>query len=328
MSRVRLLLRRSTSLRYASIALVAFLALLVVSIVFEPQMLQGYELAGLLAAATPLIIVAIAETPIIIVGNGGIDLSVGPMMSVVNVCIILIDVHRGLSSPFVLVPVAIGIGALAGMFNGFLVAVVRIQPIVVTFGTYVIAGGLATHLLPSPGGSVPNWLSVFAQQIGPVPGALFFLAVAFVAWYLLTRTRLWGQIYAVGGDERAAFVAGVPIARVKFLAYLIGGAFTGLAGLALTAEIASGDPNIGGPFTLLGIAAVALGGTSLLGGAGGVIGTLFGALTIFLIDNVITVTHVSVFYTDLAYGALLVLAVVVNALFVQRLSTVASREAA
>lgn len=328
MSGAARLMERLAPHRYARIAVAAFVVLMIVSVVFEPQMLQGYALAGLIAAAAPLIIVAMAETPIIIVGNGGIDLSIGPMMSVINVCLILIDAHRGFTSPFVLVPAAIGIGALAGLFNGVLVSVLRIQPIVATFGTYVIAGGLADHLMPSPGGTIPSWLASFSQQIGPVPGALVPLAVAFLGWYALMRSRLWGQIYAVGGDERAAYVAGVAVDRVKFLTYLIGGAFTGLAALALTAEIASADPNIGAPFTLMGIASVALGGTSLVGGAGGVIGTLFGALTIFLINNVITVTHVSVFYTDLAYGAMLVLAVVVNALFSQRRHGVASREVA
>lgn len=328
MKTVDTLLGRLGPLRYAGIAMGSFVFLFIVSIVFEPQMLEGYAIAGLLATAAPLIILAIAETPVILIGNGGIDLSVGPMMSVINVCLVLIDVRAPFASPFVLIPVAIGIGALAGAFNGFLVSVIRIQPIVATFGTYVIAGGLADHLLPSPGGTIPNWLAALAGQFGPVPGALVLLAVAFAAWYLLSRSRLWNHLYAIGGDERAAYVAGVPVTRVKFLIYVLTGAMTGLAALALTAEIASGDPNIGTSFTLIAIASVALGGTSLIGGSGGAVGTVFGALTIMLINNVITVTHVSVFYTNLAYGVLLVLAVIVNAIFAQRRRAGLSREVA
>lgn len=300
-------------LPYMAVALVILIILLVINTVLEPNLWSLAVLTGTLAAAAPLAIVAMGETSTIILGNGALDLSVGPLMSVLNVVIILL-VGRGITSPFMIIGIVVLLGVLSGVFNGFFVSILRAQPIVVTFATYTIYSGLATHLLPQPGGTIPPWLASWTSSIGPIPTSAIFIAIGLLLWFALSRTRFMRNIYAVGGDERASYVSGVPITAVRFGAFILTGVFTALAALVLTAEIASGDGTIGTSFTLLAIASVALGGTSLLGGRGGVVGSLVGALDIFLIDNVITVSHIAVFWQDIAYGVILVAAVVINAM--------------
>ncbi|MHB1628925.1 MAG: ABC transporter permease [Bacilli bacterium] len=308
---------RSVRIPYMTVSLAILLLLLVINTVLEPNLWSAAILAATLASAAPLLVAAVAETPVIILGNGSLDISVGPLMSVINVSVILL-VEKGYSSPVDVIGLALLVGLASGLLNGLFVSILRLQPIVVTFATYTIYSGLATHLLSQPGGSVPQWLANWTGSLGPVPNSLFLVLTAVAVWYLLSRTRFIRNIYAIGGDERASYVSGVPIALVRLSAFALTGLFVALASLLLTAEIASGDGNIGTPFTLLAIASVALGGTSLLGGRGGIIGSLVGALDIILIDNVITVAHIPVFWQDVVYGLVLVVAIVINSLIVHR----------
>lgn len=308
--------RRWTLMRklpYMWVAIALFVILAVINTIAEPNLWSAAVLGGTVASAAPLVLVAIAETPAILLGNGSLDISVGPLMSVINVAIILM-VGRNLSSPFDLIGMALGIGLASGFVNGFFAGGLRVQPIVVTFATYTIYSGLATHLLPQPGGSIPNWLSSWTGSVGPIPSSLLVILAVAALWILLSRTRFIRSIFAIGGDERASYVSGVPLVTVRILAFMLTGLMTAVAALMLTAEIASGDGNIGTSFTLTAITAVALGGTSLLGGRGGIWGSIIGAFDVFLINNVITVSHLSVYWQDVAYGTILMAAVIINAL--------------
>jgi ribose transport system permease protein len=295
------------------VAVVLFVILVTLNTIAEPNLWTTAVLGGTVASAAPLVLVAVAETPAILLGNGSLDISVGPLMSVVNVTLILV-VARHFSSPVDVIGLALLIGLLSGAFNGVFVGWLRIQPIVVTFATYTIYSGLATHLLPQPGGSIPAWLSGWTGSVGPIPASLIVILVVAAIWVALSRTRFMRNVYAIGGDERAAYWSGVPLVVVRLLAFMLTGLLTAVAALMLTAEIASGDGNIGTPFTLMAITAVALGGTSLLGGRGGILGSVIGAFDVFFINNVITVTHLSVYWEDVAYGAILVIALIVNAI--------------
>ncbi|MCY0899362.1 MAG: ABC transporter permease [Firmicutes bacterium] len=304
-------------LPYFWVALTVFVILAIANTVLEPNLWTATVLSGTVASAAPLVLVALAETPVIVLGNGALDISVGPFMSVVNVVLVLL-VGDHVTSPWALIGLALAMGLMSGVVNGFFSGVLRVPAIVVTFATYTMYSGLATHLLPQPGGTIPGWLSSWTGSVGPVPTSLVIIVLALLIWVGLSRTRFVRYIYAIGGDERASYVSGVPLALVRLLTFMVTGIFTALAALMLTAEIASGDGNIGTPFTLMAITAVALGGTSLLGGRGGIIGSVIGAFDIFLINNVITVSHLAVFWQDVAYGTILVAAVVVNALTTQR----------
>jgi ribose transport system permease protein len=287
MSSVTRLLSLGRSVGFAVVLLVILLA---VNLILSPARFQPGSWGALLGLAAPLIGAAIASTPVILAGRGGIDISVGPLMGFVNAFAIqVLFLGAGISSPLVLVPAALLVGALVGAANGFLATVVRIQPIVATLGTYLILTGVTLTIQPAP--------------IGPAP-----------AWWLVRRTPYYDQLMAVGSDDRAAYTAGVDVTRVRFIAYVMTGLLGGCAGLMLTALIGSADPNIGPTYTLIAIAAVALGGVSLAGGRGGVAGAAIGAIDIFLLQSVLTTFNVSTFVLQIAYGAILVLAVMLTAL--------------
>ncbi|TPN50688.1 ABC transporter permease [Mesorhizobium sp. B1-1-7] len=296
--------------RNVGFAVVLLVVLLAVNLILSPGRFQPGSWGALVGLAAPLIGAAIASTPVILAGRGGIDISVGPLMGFVNAMVIqVLFLKAGISSPLMLVPAALLIGALIGAANGFLATIVRIQPIVATLGTYLILTGITLTILPAPIGPAPAWLKALSGPLSMLP-----LAAMFIAWWLVRRTPYYDQLMAVGSDDRAAYTAGVDVTRVRFIAYVMTGIFGGCAGLMLTALIGSADPNIGPTYTLIAIAAVALGGVSLAGGRGGVAGAAIGAIDIFLLQSVLTTFNVSTFVLQIAYGAILVLAVMLTAL--------------
>ncbi|UCI32333.1 ABC transporter permease [Mesorhizobium sp. B4-1-4] len=308
--------RLSSLSRSVGFAVVLLAILLAVNLILSPARFQPGSWGALVGLAAPLIGAAIASTPVILAGRGGIDISVGPLMGFVNAVVIqVLFLKAGISSPLLLVPAALLIGALVGAANGFLATVVRIQPIVATLGTYLILTGITLTILPAPIGPAPAWLKALAGPLSLLP-----LLLMFIAWWLVRRTPYYDQLMAVGSDDRAAYTAGVDVTRVRFIAYVMAGILAGCAGLMLTALIGSADPNIGPTYTLIAIAAVALGGVSLAGGRGGVAGAAVGAVDIFLLQSVLTTFNVSTFVLQIAYGAILVLAVMLTALQ-ERLAT-------
>lgn len=298
-------LRRSAG--FASILLVILLA---INIVLNPARFHPAAWGTLIGLAAPLIGAAIASAPVILAGRGGLDISVGPLMGFVNAVVIsVLFLKLGVSSPFVIIPAALLMGAAVGAVNGFLATIVRIQPIVATLGTYLVLAGITLTILPAPIGPAPQWLKAMSGSMSILP-----LAAIFLFWWLVRQTPFYDQLMAVGSDDRAAYTAGVPVTAVRFLAYVIGGMLAAVAGLMLTALIGSADPNIGPTYTLIAIAAVALGGVSLAGGRGGLIGAAIGAVDIFLLQSVLTSFNVSTYVLQIAYGAILVSAVVLTAL--------------
>ncbi|MBZ9869489.1 ABC transporter permease [Mesorhizobium sp. BR1-1-9] len=296
--------------RSVGFAVVLLIVLLAVNLMLSPARFQPDSWGALVGLAAPLIGAAIASTPVILAGRGGIDISVGPLMGFVNAIVIqVLFLRAGISSPLALVPAALLIGALVGAANGFLATIVRIQPIVATLGTYLILTGVTLTILPAPIGPAPAWLKALAGPLSLLPLALMFLF-----WWLVRRSPYYDQLMAVGSDDRAAYTAGVDVTLVRFIAYVMTGILGGCAGLMLTALIGSADPNIGPTYTLIAIAAVALGGVSLAGGRGGVAGAAIGAIDIFLLQSVLTTFNVSTFVLQIAYGAILVLAVMLTAL--------------
>jgi ribose transport system permease protein len=314
---MRILLRSLTGiLSSAGFALVLLVVLLAINLMLNPVRFQPSSWGILIGLAAPLIGAAAASTPVILAGRGGIDISVGPLMGFVNTIVIQsLFLKAGIASLFVIVPAALAVGAAVGAANGFMATVLRIQPIVATLGTYLTLAGVTLTILPAPVGPAPAWLKAMAGPISVAP-----LAAIFLFWWLVRRTPYYDQLMAVGSDDRAAYTAGVPVTQVRFFAYVITGLLSGMAGLMLTALIGSADPNIGPTYTLIAIAAVALGGVSLAGGKGGLAGAVIGAIDIFLLQSLLTAFNVSTYVLQVAYGAILVAAVILTALQ-DRLST-------
>lgn len=296
-------------LRKNALSFGLLIVLLAANMVMNPARFHPAGWGILLGLAAPLIGAALASAPVILAGRGGIDISVGPVMGLVNACIVLLFLNHGVESPWLLWPAALLIGGAIGAFNGFLATIVRIQPIVATLGTYLILLGLTLTILPAPIGPAPVWLKSMAGIWSFVP-----LAVIALLWLALCRGPFHGQLMAVGSDDRAAYTAGVNVTTVRFIAYVMTGVLGGAAGMMLTALIGSADPNVGANYTLIAIAAVALGGVSLAGGRGGLLGAAIGAIDIFLLQSLLTTFNVSTYVLQVAYGTILVGAVVLMAL--------------
>jgi ribose transport system permease protein len=189
---------------------------------------------------------------------------------------------------------------------------VRLQPIVVTLGTYITYSGLTLWVLPQPTGTAPGWLTAMANGWNWVPVPVIVIALVLLCWWGITRLPFYGQLMAVGNNDRSAYTAGVNVVVVRTLAYVVGGMIGAVAGLALTGLLASGNPTVGPTYTLEAIAAVAVGGISLAGGRGGMFGAVVGALDLFLIENILTVFNVSTYALEMVYGLILVIAIVLN----------------
>lgn len=290
------------------------LMLLLLNMWLNPARFALANLGATLGLAAPMILAACASLPPILSGRGGIDLSVGPLMGLVNVIVVRWLVEGlGWTSPLAIIPAVLLIGLASGAINGFTAAYVRIQPIVATLGTSLLYAGLALTISPSPAGTAPAWIKALAGGWSWLP-----VLTVVVAWLLLKRLPYYEHLMAVGSDDRAAFTAGVPVARVRFLAYIVAGLFAAVGGLSLTGLIGSADPNVAANLTLLAISAVALGGVSLAGGSGGLAAAMLGAVAIFLLQAALTFFNVSTFLLQIAYGLVLTLAVVLNSTRLRR----------
>lgn len=257
-------------------------------------------------------IVAAGMTIVII--TGGIDLSVGSTIALAG-CAALI-VARLLGD---VAGMTVGILAAAGvgLLNGALVAWGRVPPFITTLATMTVVRGVA--LVLTNGEPIVKtdgpYLWLGQASVGPIPVPILLMVVTLVgAHWFLSRTRWGTYVYAVGGNAEAARLSGISLAGIQILVYVLGGALAGLAGLVLAARLSSAQPNTGVGFELDAIAAVVLGGTSLMGGEGTIWGTTVGAFIIGVLNNGFNLMNVSPFYQLIAKGAVIVLAVLVDQL--------------
>lgn len=257
--------------------------------------------------------VAIGMTMVII--SGGIDLSVGPVAAFAAVLSATLLTH---GYPVALaIGAGLGIGAVCGAANGALIAYGGLQPFIVTLGTLSVFRALALiYTGGNPILGVPDaFRHLFASEIGifPVP-VVIVAALGVVASVLLARTPLGEYIFAVGGNEEAARISGVPIARTKIAAYAMSGFLAALAAVILVARLGAAEPILGNLWELEAIAASAIGGASLMGGKGSIIGTILGAIVLGAMRNGLTLMNVQAFYQLLATGIIIILAMLVDRL--------------
>lgn len=242
-----------------------------------------FNINSVLTFNTPLIIAAIAQTVVVLAG--GIDLSVGSNMTLVNtVAIALANQYDWpVAASWI---AALAAGTLIGVLNGFVVGYLRVPPLLATFASMSIVGGLALWVLPSPGGTIPTVVfSVYYGDILAIPSTIWIVGLLVLFWRLLARYPLVKYFRAVGSNERSAYINGINVSLLKLTAFTLCGFLTAVAGLCLTALTASGDPKIGMIYGLNSIAAVILGGASLSGGWGRIGGSISGALFLGLISN-------------------------------------------
>ncbi len=298
---------------YAVPVLATALLTIVLNIVLNPSFADPSNWAQVLAAATPFMVTAMAQAVPILSGDGGIDLSVGPLAGLVNAVLVAVLVPAGLDGPLPMLGATLAMGVTAGLLNGLLVCWLRVQPIIATLGTFLAFQGLTLEILPTAGGTAPAWLRAWSADVGGVPGPLLLMLLIALAWIALSVLAYRRNLLAVGGDDRAAYTAGVPVIRVRMIAYVISGVLAALAGLAFTSVLGSADPSVGVPYTLTSIAGAALGGVSLAGGRGGLLGAACGGALLFLVQNLLTLAQVSIFWLQVVYGVILLAALAVNA---------------
>ncbi|OJX67043.1 MAG: hypothetical protein BGO95_09925 [Micrococcales bacterium 73-13] len=304
--RLRRLLRRHGYL----LALGLTIVLLAVNLVLQPN----FGWIAQLASFAPLAVAAAASMPSIVSGRGGIDMSIGPVMTLSGIVFAGYLAPNGLGGLEAL-PILMLLGGAIGAVNGLIVIWLRLSPIVVTLAMYFIVIGINLKLAPTPMRLADdNWATSLAGSIGGFPGPLISLAIPVALWALLGLTAFRRNLYAVGGNDATAFTAGIAVSAVRVVAFALGGAFAGIAGLVLVALVRTADSSTSSAYTLIAIAAVALGGTSLAGGAGGMTGALLGAASIFLVQSVLADAQVPQTWLPAIYGAMLIVAVVVGAL--------------
>lgn len=262
-----------------------------------------------------LALVAMAQTlPVL---TAGLDLSVGMVFVLSNCLASALVVGSPLETAAGLVAVLFA-GIFCGLLNGIIIVYGRLQPIITTLATGAIYYGLALSLRPVPGGDVnPAVADALTGQLPfGIPASLaVIIAVVVLIWLPYRRSVLGRAAYAVGSSETAAFMSGVPINRAKLLAYALSGLLAAIAGLMLTFITYSGEASaaIGGTYTLNSIAAVVIGGTSLFGGSGSAIGSIFGAFVLRTIGDLLFVFDLEPFWQPLVQGVILLAAVSLGA---------------
>lgn len=293
--------------------LVPYLALIALLAFFttrSPNFLTVSNILVMAQSASILMVIALGATLVVVAGS--VDLSVGAVATIVGVLAAHLSQQGHTSSIWLLVLV----GAVCGLVNGILVAYVRLPSFLVTLGTMFIFGGIAAKITggyfvslayPSLGEAVNG------KAIGQIPAGLLWMIVAItITAFLAYKTVFGRRVYAIGGNEKVAKLAGQPVERTKVWMFVYSGLLAGFGGLMLVARAGGSSPDMGEPFLLTGIAAIVMGGTSLAGGVGGPARTIVGVVIIEVLTNGLIIIGADPYYQNIALGSVIIGAVIVT----------------
>lgn len=294
-------------------AIVILLAMSVSYFVIDPSALGDYTFTSILNSASPLMLAAAAETIVLI--GGGIDLSVGAVMSLVSV-IAATEMGNGAGSMLLWSVLVVLLGCAIGFVNGVLIEYIHIPAFIATLATQEVIQGLALGVLGSPGGSMPaSYVSVMqGTSFGYVPNSGIITLFLLAAYYLFLRVRSFRWLYAIGSDREVARLNGVKTRRVVIGSYMACAGMAAVAGLAFASLLSSGDPIQGLNYLLPCIAAAVIGGTSVFGGKGGISGGIVGALILTILASLLFAMNVTPFYVAFFTGLVTVLIVGIGVL--------------
>jgi len=291
--------------------LVGLLVIVVVFSALSPNFLTQPNILNILQQSSINACVALGMTLVIIAG--GIDLSVGPTAAIAAV---VVAVLMAAGVPIVAaIPLALAAGMAAGALNGILVAYGGLQPFIVTLGTLSLYRAIA--LIYTGGNPIfgipPAFRVLTNSSILGIPSPVVIVAVlATTVWVVLNKTPLGEYFLAVGGNQEASRIAGVPVAMTKIASYVISAGLASVAGLILVGRLGAADPTLGNLWELDAIAAAAIGGASLMGGKGSIVGTLLGAIILGSLRNGLTLMNVQAFYQLLATGLIILAAMLID----------------
>ncbi|NQX13832.1 hypothetical protein HQQ80_19570 [Microbacteriaceae bacterium VKM Ac-2855] len=247
----------------------------------------------------------------VVVLIGGLDMSSAGVIAITN-ALVTVNYGGALGTQFLWIVIAVLVGVLSGVVNGLIVHRFDLEPVVVTLATGFVLTGLALLLLPQPAGIDPvegfSPLAFITSDVVGIPVGLLVLLLVIVGWIALRRSRFGSEMLAVGSDREAAANSGVKVGFVKVATFGIAGGLYGLAGVAVTSQTSGGDTQLGAGYLLAAFAAVVVGGLRLGGGQGSVIGAVLGAVAVTIVINVLFVLGFASFWSTIARGLLLLVA--------------------
>jgi ribose/xylose/arabinose/galactoside ABC-type transport system permease subunit len=291
-----------------------FILVVLMGLIASPDFLSPFNIDSLLRQAAIVGILAIGQYLVIV--SGGFDLSVGSVVALTSISLAAMVSEMGEMA----IPVAVLIGASMGLLSGLAVTVGHIPPFVATLGVLGIARGLA-FTVSTQGIVVTNqFLAELSKAsiLGIPLVAIIWLIVIAVVYALLHTTRVGTYIFAIGGNVDSARLAGVPVARVQLMTYILSGSLAGLAGVLFVARSSSGSPGVAGGWELDTIAAVVIGGVSLFGGSGNLLRAMLGVLIYLMLTNIMNLLNVDAYLQNVLKGALIFMAVAAFAIAQRR----------
>ncbi len=293
----------------ALFSIILIVVALLINLSLQPNLFSRDTLNSNLRVFLPSVLLAVGQAFVIL--GGGIDISVGGIVSIVNtVLAVQVGLNGSVEKMWLYVGISLLIGIICGALNGFFIAVLRLQPIITTYATSFLFGGLALFVLPNPGGGIPQSIANIYRSTTPlgIPLGFYIIAILILLWQYLRSTRYGSYLYSVGGKADAAYETGVPVTWINFSTYVISGLMAALSGIAITMLSGSGNAEIGSPMTLTAITAVVIGGTPLSGGIGGITGPIMGALTLGIIQNIVSFAHVNTWWETFVKATIIVVA--------------------
>jgi len=296
--------------RYPALfALILLVLAIIINLILQPSMFKGDTLNSNMRVWLPIILLAAGQAVVIL--GGGIDISVGGIVSIINTILATrVGLQGSPEAMWQYVGLSLLVGALAGAINGFFVAYLRLQPIITTYATSFLYAGFALFVLPNPGGGIPAKIAQLYRNTSPLglPLAFYVIAIVLGLWAYIRATRYGNYLFAVGGKPQAAYETAVPVTSIQFSTYVISGLMAAFAGIAITMLSGSGNADIGSSMTLNSITAVVIGGTAMSGGIGGVAGPVMGAITLGLIQNIVSFAHINTWWETLVKALIIVVA--------------------
>lgn len=298
--------------KYDNLFIVYAILLVVVAAgaVSSPRFLTGINLGNIMEQAVGLGIVALGQVLAILLA--GIDLSVGAVVSM-STTIMSLELVEGTAGILLNIFLTLAAGALVGVFNGFGIVRLRIPPFIMTLSTMCIVNGIALKIRPVPGGSIPyEFMDLMFGRIGIFPYAVVLWAAvgALLVWMLNSR-QLGRNLYAVGGNPTTAALSGIPVGRVRMQAHILCSIMAAIGGICVAARMGSGDATLGETYSMDSVTVCVLGGVSLFGGQGNIVGLLASTFILIGISNILNMVGVSSYYQYVCKGLILLITVLV-----------------
>ena len=289
------------------------LAIIILNAFLQPNFFTYRAFKSNLLTFTPLILTSIAQGLIILVGC--VDLSVGATISLITVLMASL-MGDSVASMLLVVLCGSGLALLMSLVNGFIISYFGPPPLLTTYATSVLWFGIALFFMPTPGGYIPSTFSKMyrSELFSRFPVALIFLIGAFLLLYFISKLKFYKHIYAVGGNEDAAYANGVNVFITKIKVFLLSGLFVALAAVCVVAQTATGDARSGLGYSLNSVAASIIGGLSFSGGKGSIAGPIMGGLILGLLINVLYFANITSFYQEFMKGIIIIFSLAIGAI--------------